>query len=55
MKKRFYFILLVLAVLLFALPGFMAKGIRRVTRYPRRLARRLPGSVAVRPASRVSP
>jgi hypothetical protein len=32
MKKRFYFTLLVVAVLLFAVPGFAAKGVRRVTR-----------------------
>jgi hypothetical protein len=36
MKKRFYLTLLVMAVLLLALPGFTAKGIRRVTRHPRR-------------------
>jgi hypothetical protein len=30
MKRRFYFTLLVLAILLFALPGFVAKGFRRL-------------------------
>lgn len=29
MKKRFYFILLVLALLLLAIPGFAAKAARR--------------------------
>jgi hypothetical protein len=33
MKKRFYLTLLVLAVLLLALPGLTAKGVRRVTRH----------------------
>jgi hypothetical protein len=53
MRKRFYFFLLVLAVLLFALPGLTARGIKGITRYRRRLGRRLPGSLAVRPASRL--
>jgi hypothetical protein len=51
MKKRFYFTLLVLAVILLALPGLTAKGIRRVTRHPRRLVRSLPGSLPASPAS----
>jgi hypothetical protein len=42
MKKRFYLTLLVLAVILLALPGLTANGVRRVTRHPRRFARRLP-------------
>jgi hypothetical protein len=54
MRKRFYFTLLVLAVILLALPGLTAKGVRRVTRHPRRLARRLPVSIPSRPASRLS-
>jgi hypothetical protein len=32
MKRRFYFILAVLALLLLALPGFAAKGLRRAAR-----------------------
>jgi hypothetical protein len=32
MKRRFYFTLLVLALILIALPSFVAKGIRQVTR-----------------------
>jgi hypothetical protein len=31
MKRRFYFILVVLALVLLALPGFAAKAARRVT------------------------
>jgi len=31
MKKRFYFILLVLALILLALPGFAAKVTKRLT------------------------
>jgi hypothetical protein len=31
MKRRFYFMLLVLALILLALPGFAAKAARRVT------------------------
>jgi len=31
MKKRFYFTLLVLALILLALPGFAAKAARRLT------------------------
>jgi hypothetical protein len=54
MKKRFYFTLLVLAVILLALPGLTAKAIRRVTRHPRRVAGRLPTSFPARPASRLS-
>jgi hypothetical protein len=41
MNKRFYFTLLVVAVILVALPGLTGSGIRRVTRHPRRFARRL--------------
>jgi hypothetical protein len=40
MKKRFYFTLLVLALILLALPGFAAKAARRLAR-----------PVSVRPAS----
>lgn len=54
MKKRFYFTLLVLAVMVLALPGLTVKGVRRVTRLPRGLVRRLPGSLPSRPASRLS-
>jgi hypothetical protein len=35
MKRRFYFTLLVVAVILLALPGLTAKGVRRLTRVPR--------------------
>ena len=35
MKKRFYFTVLVLAVILLALPGLTGKGVRRVTRHRR--------------------
>jgi hypothetical protein len=34
MKKRFYFILLVLALVLLAVPGFAAKAARRATWRP---------------------
>ena len=54
MKKRFYFTLLVFAVILLALPGLIAKAGSRVTHHPRRLARRLPGSIGSTPASRLS-
>jgi hypothetical protein len=54
MKKRFYFTLLVLAVILLALPGVAAKTVKRLTRYPRRLAWRLPRSIASIPASRLN-
>lgn len=54
MKKRFYFTLLVLAVLLLALPGFAAKAAKGVTRRPRRSPRRPPGVVAWTPARRLS-
>jgi hypothetical protein len=54
MKKRFYFTLLVLAVILLALPGLTVKGVSRVTRHPRRLVRWLPGFLPSRPASRLS-
>jgi hypothetical protein len=54
MKKRFYFTLLVLAVILLALPGLTAKGIRRGTRHPRRLVQWLSGSLPASPASRLS-
>jgi hypothetical protein len=32
MRKRFYFMLLVLALILLALPGFAAKAARRLSR-----------------------
>jgi hypothetical protein len=32
MKRRFYFILLLLAVILLAVPGFAAKAVKRITR-----------------------
>jgi hypothetical protein len=32
MKKRFYFVLLTMILILLALPGFAAKGARRVVR-----------------------
>ena len=32
MRRRFYFTLLVLALILLALPGFAAKGVKRVFR-----------------------
>jgi hypothetical protein len=51
MKKRFYFTLLVLAVIFLALPGLTVKGVRRVTDHPRRLVRRLPGSMPSRPST----
>jgi hypothetical protein len=54
MKRRFYFTLLVLAVLFLALPGFIAKGVSRVTHHPRRLAPRLAGSIGATAASRLS-
>jgi hypothetical protein len=38
MKRRFYFILAVLALLLLALPGFAAKAAKRVTRPALRFA-----------------
>jgi hypothetical protein len=34
MKRRFYFTLLVLAVLVLALPGFAVKGAKRVRQTP---------------------
>lgn len=55
MKKRFYFTLLVLVVILLALPGLMVKGVRRVTRHPHWLVRWLPDSLPSRPASRLAP
>jgi len=54
MKKRFFFTLLVLAMLLLALPAVATKIVKGVTRQPRRLARRLPGSIRSTPASRLS-
>jgi hypothetical protein len=54
MRRRFYFILVVLAVLLLALPGLIAKGVSRVTHHPRRFARRLSGSIGATAASRLS-
>jgi hypothetical protein len=53
MKKRFYLTLLVLAVILLALPGLAAEGARRITRYPRRFARRLSASPTSVPAGRL--
>ena len=39
MRRRFYFVLLVLALILLALPGFAAKAARRATgRFSLRLA-----------------
>jgi len=38
MKRRFYFILVVLALVLFAIPGFAAKAARRATRPSLRFA-----------------
>jgi hypothetical protein len=38
MKKRFYFILLVLALVLLAIPGFAAKAARRMARPALRFA-----------------
>jgi hypothetical protein len=38
MRRRFYFTLLVLALLLLAVPGFAAKGARRAARPALRLA-----------------
>jgi hypothetical protein len=32
MKRRFYFVLVVLALILLALPGFAAKGAKRAVR-----------------------
>lgn len=54
MKRRFYFTLLVLAVLLLALPGFIAKGIKGVTHRPPRPTRRLTGVIGSTPVSRPS-
>jgi hypothetical protein len=54
MKKRFFFTLLVLAVLVLALPTVATKIVKRVTGQPRRLAWRLPGSIRWTPASRLS-
>ena len=34
MKRRFYFVLVVLALILLALPGFAAKAARRAARRP---------------------
>jgi len=41
MRRRFYFTLLVLALILLALPGFAAKGVKRVAN-PGRGIRRAP-------------
>jgi len=38
MKRRFYFILVVLALILLAIPGFAAKAARRTARPVLRLA-----------------
>jgi hypothetical protein len=35
MKRRFYFVLVVLALILLALPGFAAKAVRRARPTPR--------------------
>jgi hypothetical protein len=32
MKRRFYFFLLILALILLAVPGFAAKAMKRITR-----------------------
>jgi hypothetical protein len=37
-KKHFYFMLLVLALILLALPGFAAKGVKRAVRPALRFA-----------------
>jgi hypothetical protein len=37
-RRRFYFVLAVLALLLLALPGFAAKGVRRAVRPALRFA-----------------
>jgi hypothetical protein len=51
MKRRFYFTLLVLAVIVLAVPGFVAKGLRRLSRSPRGFTRRAsPASRALEPA-----
>jgi len=52
MKRRFYFTLLVLAVLLLALPGLIAKGVSRVTHHPRSFVRWLPASIGATAATR---
>jgi hypothetical protein len=38
MKRRFYFILVVLALVLLAIPGFAAKAVRRAARPALRFA-----------------
>ena len=38
MKRRFYFVLVVLALILLALPGFAAKGAKRIVRPTLRFA-----------------
>jgi hypothetical protein len=53
MMKRFYFTLLVLAVILLALPGLTAKGASGIRRYPRRFVRRLSASPTSVPAGRL--
>jgi hypothetical protein len=42
MKKRFYFILLVLALVLLAIPGFAAKAARRTIERAQQSLRPLP-------------
>ena len=54
MKKRFYFTVLVLAMLVLALPRLAAKAAKHVARYPRRFARRFPGSIGSTPAGRLT-
>jgi hypothetical protein len=54
MKKRFFFTLLVLAVLVLALPAVATKTVKGVTRPPRRLALQLLASIRWTPASRLS-
>jgi hypothetical protein len=49
MKRRFYFGLLILAVILFAVPGFAAKAMKRITRSPLSYAASAPAA----PLSRV--
>ena len=53
-KRHFYVTLVVLAVLLLALPGLIAKGIKGVTHRPPRPTRRLTGVIGSTPVSRPS-
>jgi hypothetical protein len=38
MRRRFYFVLLIVALILLALPGFAAKGVKRTVRLSLRAA-----------------